>query len=53
MMKSSLFLDDTLSTIKKILSKKLVDILIITILKEFLILSIDIERFLFRLFLNT
>ena len=46
MMKISLFLDDIVSTLKKILSKKLVDILITTILKEFLILTIDTEKLL-------
>ena len=52
MMKNFLFLDDILSTLKKILSKRLLDILITTTLKEFLLLSIDIEKLLSKLSLN-
>jgi len=53
MMKNSLFLDDIILILRKISSKKLLDILITITLKDFLLRNIDIEKLLFKLFLNT
>jgi len=52
MMKNFLFLDDISLILNKISSMKLLIILTITTFKEFLLLSIDIEKLLSRLYLN-